>query len=67
MNLEIEMSNDSDAIRELIAITLKLIEKRFALVKNDADLLSAAEQLNSLIVAVEHLSKAAMLIAGPSR
>jgi hypothetical protein len=49
-------------LREEIALTRMLIEKRFNLIKTDADLLAAYGPINSLLLTVEKLVKSANAI-----
>lgn len=51
-----------DDLREEIAIARLLIEKRFSLVKNDADLLLHSEDINRMLITVERLVRSANLI-----
>jgi hypothetical protein len=57
-----QLSVDQEPIRELrdaIALTHMLIERRFNLIQNDADLLAACGPLNQLLLTMERLVKSA--------
>jgi len=53
---------DVKSLRDEIALTRMLIERRFNLVRDDADLISACGSLNTLILTVERLVKSAHVI-----
>lgn len=58
-----QLQAQSEPIRELkdaIALTHMLIEKRFNLIKDDNDLLAACGPLNSLLLTMERLVKSAV-------
>lgn len=58
-----QLQAQSEPIRELkdaIALTHMLIEKRFNLIQNDNDLLAACGPLNSLLLTMERLVKSAV-------
>jgi hypothetical protein len=50
------------ALREAIAISIRLTEKRFSLVENDAEFLRAYGELNTLLLTRERLVKSAHVI-----
>jgi len=53
---------DVKSLRDEIALARMLIERRFNLIQNDADLLSACGSLNQLFLTVERLVKSAHAI-----
>jgi len=46
---------DVKSLRDEIALARMLIERRFNLIKDDADLISASSSLNTLLLTVERL------------
>ena len=51
-----------EALRDVISLAVRLIERRFNLIENDTDLLGAYYDLNNLILVVQRLKKSATII-----
>lgn len=51
--------SDVKSLRDEIALARLLVERRFELIKNDADLINACGQLNALLLTVDRLVKSA--------